>query len=229
MSDLSAFRHSAAAMRSRGAAFGGTFVKFNGESGDWSFKKDRETTVINGRRLVADVSDLLLGWQKFEDDKPIYAGTGRVRDGHLPPARATLDAQDKKRWRNNLDPWSLTHYLALGDLETSEQFVFTTSSAGGRDCLAILQDAFCDHNEERDGTEYEWPVVELASTNYVNSFGKKIFVPCLDILGWAPPPNGFKAIKPPADATKAIELNKMLALPMKKELAHDDMDDSIPF
>jgi hypothetical protein len=235
MTDFSVFRQSAAGMRSRAAAFAGfIFTKFNSETGNWlaGGGSKGEPTIINGRRLLAAVPDLLVGWQKFEDNKPIHVGIGRVRDSHVPPTRDTLDDNDSKRWRKkDVDPWALTWYLALYDLETRETFVFTTGTSGGKDALAELQDAFADHNESADTVE--WPLVELGSDNYTNSFGKMIYRPQLNNVGWEPSPIGFKSISQPPD-TSLITRKPALA-PIKSGGNNGyggrdhDMDDEIPF
>jgi hypothetical protein len=222
--NLTAFRTSANTMRSGEArAFDGDFVSFNGETGGWRAGKNK--TDIDGRQLVADVFDLLLGWQKYKEKekKTVYAGCGFVRDGHQPSKRNELDERDSTYWqRHNKDPWQLNYYLAMGDPETREQFIYSTNSGGGKNALAALQTAFADHNEDRAPDNYEWPVVELASDSYVNSMDKKIFKPIFDIVSWEKPPAWFRPPKPPATtiAAGAIE---------HKPDSNNDPDDGVGF
>jgi hypothetical protein len=198
--------------------FDGDFVSFNGESGGWKAGKNK--TVIDGRQLVADIYDLIVGWQAYRDDKFIYAGHGLARDNHEPPPREQLDENDKRFWRNEQDRWRLTYYLALHDPATREQFIFSTSSGGGKDALANLQEAFADHNEERAADDYEWPFVELASDSYVNTYGKKIFKPIFETVSWVKPPPAFRLPKPPASTAVTADFTRRPALehrPAKEE------------
>jgi hypothetical protein len=221
MNDLSIFRRAAAEMRS-GSGFTGEFLKFSGEDGHWTCGKDK--TTVDDRKLIVAVPDLLVGWQKFKDKQSISYGIGRIADGHIPPPRDELDENDEKRWRNKRDPWQLTYFLGCFDPETQPQFVFATTSAGGRDALANLQDAFVKHNEVRATVPWQWPLIELSSDSYINSFGKKIFVPIFHVLSWSDPPAGFKAIQPPA-TTPLIATKSNGSDPPSR----DEMDDDIPF
>jgi hypothetical protein len=252
--DLFALRKSASEMRSAGGrSFDGDFAAFNGETGEW--KAGKAKTVINGRQAVADVYDLMLGWQKFKDKKFVYCGIGFVRNGHQPPARELLDERDEALWSSDKDPWQLCHYLAMFDPETREQFVFTTSSAGGKDALAELQDAFADHNEALAPGAREWPIVELAGDSYVNSYGKTIHKPIFDVVGWCAPPPAFRQPRVPPSAplpgaiehqpTEAkpapavqpdVDFGAPAAKPKQKQKQKqktvafgDDLDDEIPF
>jgi hypothetical protein len=122
---------------------------------------------------------------------------------------------------------ALTYYLPLFDPETREQFIYTTSSLGGKDALAVLQDAFADHNEGR--AQYELPVVELASDSYINQYDKKIFKPIFDIVDWCEMPPAFRAPKLPPSATlPAIEHHPNEATHKPDEVTRDP-DDEIPF
>jgi hypothetical protein len=230
MNDLSAFRVSASKMRSSERAFDGDFVSFKHDSGQWAAGKAK--TDLSGRRLVADVNNLILGYQKYKDDKFVYAGHGFVRDGHQPPARQLLDERNEGRWKNNKDPWALTYYLSLFDPETREQFIYTTSSLGGKDALAVLQDAFADHNEGK--AQYELPIVDLAGDSYVNQYDKTIFKPIFDIGGWCEAPPAFRAPKLPPSTAMPLTIehksSEEEASPGKPaSIKPDGPDDEIPF
>jgi hypothetical protein len=226
--DLTAFRTSASTMRSGEArAFDGDFVTFKHDSGEWLAGKAK--TDLSGRRLVAAVFHLILAWQKYQDQdgksgKYVYAGAGFVRDNHKLVPREQLDERNKDRWKNDQDPWAPTYYSAKFDPETREQFVWTTNSGGGKDALAVLQDAFADHNEGRALTDYEWPIVELGSDWYINSYKKKIFKPILDNVGWCKPPAAFRLPKPPATSTRLRVIK-----PGEVPSPSGDPDDEIPF
>jgi len=236
MSYLSSFRQSANRMRSgEGRIFDGDFVSFNGENGGWKAGKDKVD--IDGHHVIAAVNDLIVGWQNYRDDKFEYVGHGFVRDRHEPPLREELDDADERYWKNKQDPWKLTYYLAMFNPETRRHFVFSTSSGGGKDALANLQEAFADHNEGRALEDYELPLVELASDSYVNSYGKKIHKPVFEIIGWVKAPQSFRLQKPPAATVMTLaEITKPAiehkAAKGKKESAASkpkpDFDDGVP-
>ena len=80
MNEMSAFRSSASKMRSSERVFDGDFLSFKHEVGAWLAGKAK--TDLSGRQFVADVHDLIVGWQKYRDDKFVYIGHGFVRDDH---------------------------------------------------------------------------------------------------------------------------------------------------
>jgi hypothetical protein len=223
MNDLSAFRASANKMRSSTRAFDGDFVSFKND-GQWLAGKAKKD--LGDRRLVADVYNLIHGWQKYKDEKYVYAGHSFVRDNKQLLARDKLDERNDNLWKNkNEDPWKPTYYLGMFDPETREQFIYTTSTLGGKDALAVLQDAFADHNEAK--AQYELPIIELASDSYINQQKKTIFKPIFDNVGWCERPPTFRALKLPASALPpAIEHKPGEA---KAQQQRGDMDDENPF
>jgi hypothetical protein len=222
--DLSAFRESAAQMKTR-EGFGGTFVNFNGETGHWTIGSGDNKKIVEGRRLVVGVSLLMVGWQKFVSNKPFYDDVGFVRNRHQPRPRKELGDLNRTHWRNDVDPWQPTYFLAALDPETREHFMFATNSGGGKDALSDLQTAFADHNEARPDKVEQWPFVELSSESYINSFGKKIHKPLFEILDWLDPPPNFQAVTPPATTVPKIEHKPGAATSGDGA----EIDDEIPF
>jgi hypothetical protein len=234
MNDLSGLRDAARAMRSHVAFEGYKFVRCNGETGKWLTGNKAKAVEIGGRKFIADPRNALVTWLRFDaDGKPQYAGAGRLIDKHEPPARETLGDLNKSRWKNGVDPWRLTLMLALTDPATLERYIYSTDSGGGRDALGVLLDSYCDHNAAAaDEMAEQVPLVELASDSYVNSFGKRIHTPQLDILEWVDPPDALllKRLKPPPSPLPAGSpaLKLVPALPVAKN-GGGEMDDEIPF
>ena len=237
MSDLSAFRNAAAAMRSR-EGFGGAIINFNHERGEWTTGSGEKKTIIDGRTLVAGFSLILFGWQKFADKRPVYADVGFVRDRHEPCARDALDDREKFTWRNGVDPWKQTYFLPALDAEAHQHFMIVTNSVTGKDALAMLQIAFVEHNETRPDRPPQWPIVALANDgSFESQHGKKIWKPLYEIVSWTDPPPNFQAVTPPP-AAAAIEHAKGNGAATATELplatanqkpAGNEMDDEIPF
>jgi hypothetical protein len=211
MNDLSAYREIASALRSRVEGFDGfTHASFNGETGKYRAGKNK--TDISGKRFVAGAHNVISGWQNYSagDRKFYYGGHSYVRDGEEPLLRAQLPDRNEAYWlKSGQDPWSFCFYLPLFDEETREHLILTTSSSGGKDAVSDLIMAFADHNDGRDPTDYEWPIVELSSDSYINTHDKRIFKPIFDIVGWIKPPAAFRLPKPPATTAKVRTIEEI--------------------
>jgi DNA (cytosine-5)-methyltransferase 1 len=214
--NTSAFREMAAAMRSK-IGFDGIMLLF--KKGRWTAGKD--AIEMNDEELVALVDQSMLGWCKWEDRKPVDYHVGFVRDRYKPPKRSELGANDSSRWeKRDIDPWQFTFFLPLADPDGS-LYIFSTTSRGGRDALADLQEAYADH-EERDAGKA--PRVALSVGRYRHpSFGE-VETPVFKIINWVDPP-AIRPIRPPASLSLAI------AQPAAIEHKRSEVDDAddIPF
>jgi hypothetical protein len=201
------FREMANAMRTK-QAFDGTMLKFS--KGAWTAGKDGID--MNGRELIALVDRLMFGWVKWEDRRPIY-DVGLVAERFKPRKRAELGDLDRSLWERDQDPWQMTFILPLSSPQSDELFFYNTTSRGGRDCLANLQEAFADHREAYPDEAHKLPVVQLARDHYPHPEYGRVETPVLDLMYWVEPPE-VKAIKPPAPlpiehvATPRIEHRK---------------------
>jgi hypothetical protein len=232
------FREVAAAMRSR-PGFDGTNVKFSQEAG-WLAGKDNES--LNDAELLARANDVMFGWVLWLDKKPADYQVGFVRNRYQPPRRDQLGHTDKKRWRNQRDdPWQFTFFLPLLSVESGALFTYSTTSQGGKDCLANLLDAYANNKEQHLEDAHKLPLVALARDSYVHpSYGKKIATPLLDIVKWVEPPADLKPIMPPASSNlllldsgggnaKLIEHDDAKSEFGSENPSSDALDDEIPF
>jgi hypothetical protein len=82
-------------------------------------------------------------------------------------------------------------------------------SAGGKDALANLQEAFADKRQLHPKDADKLPLVSLSGDHYSHPEYGRVETPVFDIERWVDPPGGMKAIKPPAPASTflAIEHN----------------------
>jgi hypothetical protein len=176
--------------------FEATVLKCNGDTGEWTAGK--KNTPMNGKKLVADITDLMKGWLSFKDGKPIYAVV-RVEDRISLPRREGLGDTDERLWgEKQEDPWKKVMVVPFFDLETRETFIFSTTTEGGTGAVGSLVNAFTVEQHERPKTVPTLPVVELDNDDYVNKKnGKRIFTPVLDIIGWTDRPVGVKRSLPP--------------------------------
>jgi hypothetical protein len=115
-------------------------------------------------------------------------------------------------------------------------FTYSTTSGGGRDCLANLLDAWVQNKMAHPEDANKLPMVTLSSDSYVHSEYGKINVPMLEIDEWVEPPANLKSVIPPASSSalmlvdqgggggKLIEHHEQ-----ESENPGSDFDDDIPY
>lgn len=169
------------------AASGGTFLKFN--RGEWQVGQNGDETPL-GRRLVANMAELSIGWIRWVDGKPADRRMGLLAQGHKPERRDELGHTDQTLWEVETDgenagtpkdPWSFTNELPLADPQTGEQLTFAASSKGGINCIGNLCKAYGREYRQRGDMV---PVLELARDSYMHPKYKKTYVPILNIIDW---------------------------------------------
>jgi hypothetical protein len=142
-----------------------------------------------GTRLVALVDQTLVGWQKWEDNKPVDQKIGLLSEGFKPPQRDELGDDDQDMWETNSngkprDPWQFTNMLVMQDVEDkSTMYTFATTSRGGLDAIADLCRVYGRNVRSQPG---RYPIVALKSDSYTHGnkeFGK-IKVPIFEVVGW---------------------------------------------
>lgn len=189
--DTDPFREMAAALHSR-QGFAGTMTKFSKESG-WLAGKEDES--LNGAQLLALVNDMMRGLVLWLEKKPVDYHVGFVPDRYSPPRRDQLGHTDKLRWRrDNEDPWQATVFLPLLDINNdNELFIYSTTSQGGRDCLANLLDAYVQNKQAHPEDINKLPFVMLSRDHYIHPNYGKIATPMLEIDQWVEPPANLNA------------------------------------
>jgi len=165
----------------------GKLLKFS--KGDWLAGKD-EDEVPAGTRFVANMGELLTGWQRWEDNKPTDMVMGKVMERFQAPRRNELGDMDREQWEvdgtgKERDPWQRTNYLLMKGANDGELYTFTTSSKGGLDAVARLCKDYAPFMAQKPS---EWPVIEIGHDSYAHpnkDFGR-IKVPTFKIVGFAP-------------------------------------------
>lgn len=164
----------------------GDFLKFS--KGDWLYGRNSEE-MDRGTRLVANVLELKVGWQRWEGGKPTDTNMGRVMDAFVPPVRASLGDNDKEMWEIDpgtgqpRDPWQLTNTLILKAEKGDELYTFSTSSKGGIGAIGKLAGEFGKHMRARPS---ELPIIALEVDSYAhpNKALGRIKTPVLKLVGW---------------------------------------------
>lgn len=165
------------------AAQGGAFLKFS--KGEWLLGQNDEEVTL-GRKLVASMEDMSIGWIRWDDGKPAERRLGLLSQGFKAEPRDQLGYTDQSLWdtdENNKpkDPWNFTNEIPMADPETGEQMTFSASSKGGIGCIGNLCKAYGRERAARAGLV---PVLELGRDSYMHPIYKKTYVPVLTIVSW---------------------------------------------
>jgi hypothetical protein len=119
----------------------GTLIKFN--KGDWVTGDDED--LEENLELVANMDQLMVGWIKWVDNRPVEQIMGAVADNYQPQPRNALGDLDQGDWEMDeqgraRDPWQFSNYIVMKEpgQAASEEFLYTfaTSSKGGLGALA---------------------------------------------------------------------------------------------
>jgi hypothetical protein len=167
----------------------GDLLKFN--KGDWLLGQDEEEVDV-GTKFVASMDNLLVGWVKWQDNKPVEQIMGKVAEGYSPPKRDSLGDTDKEQWEIGTDgkardPWQFSNQMLLKPVgekySTDVAITFVTSSRGGIGAVGELCKKFGKEMRTREGQN---PIVELGvdSYNHPNKEFGRIKTPVLDLVGW---------------------------------------------
>jgi hypothetical protein len=194
-------------------AFVGDLLKFN--KGDYLAGQNNRDIPI-GTQMVANMDSVKIGWEKWEDGRPVEQRMGLVVENFKPARRAELGDNDRELWRIDesgkpRDPWNFTNHLVLAAADDGELFTFATSTKGG---LGAIGELCKTYGAEMHQHPDEWPVIELDVDSYAHSDKTlgRIKIPVLTIVGWTPkdgeappPPNP----KPAPKVTKPAALARI--------------------
>lgn len=157
------------------------FTKF----GEYAAGKDG-TPVALGTQMIALMREYQIGWIKWVNNRPVERSMGRLSDPryHKKTRAQVEDGEDPSTWELNAkgeraSPWRETCELPLLKVGTTEFFVFSTSSLGGRKACGELARAYKLH-----GKLDVFPVIGLQTSSYIHPIYKKIINPKFDVVGW---------------------------------------------
>lgn len=167
----------------------GSLLKFS--KGDWLLGQD-ETEVSTGTRYVVSMDNLLVGWTKWSNNKPIDEVMGRVVDGWAIPKRDTLGDLDKEQWEMDnqgklRDPWVFNNRVLFKPVgkkySTDVAITFITNSQGGLKAMGELSKRY---GQEMSSHEGQNPIIEIGTDayNHPNKEYGRIKVPVITLVGW---------------------------------------------
>lgn len=167
----------------------GKLLKFT--KGDYLAGEDN-VDVPAGTEMMANLDELMVGWIRWHDNKPVEQIMGKISDGYQPPRRDTLGDHNEDLWEvdNNgeaRDPWQLSNYLIMktpGKNTEDDLYTFAASSQGSLKAVGIL----CQTYGKRIRTNAdEFPIIALKVGSYDHpkkAYGRIKF-PKLEVVRWA--------------------------------------------
>lgn len=166
----------------------GQLLKF--AKGDW-FAGEHNEQVEPGTEYIANVNEVLIGWIRWQDNKPTDHIMGKVLEGYKPLARGDLGDLDKGEWEiddktgKERDPWQESAYMLLKGTSDGELYTFAASSRGARDSVARLLRAYGLVMSQRPD---DFPVVAISGDSYEHKDRSRgrIKYPVFTIVDWAP-------------------------------------------
>jgi len=161
----------------------GDILKFS--KGDWSAGQN-DDEIDEGTQFVAVMDELLIGWVKWEGGRPSEHRMGKLAEGFRPAKRADLGDTDEGDWETDnigkpRDPWQLTNYLILKEVEGDRLFTFAPSSRGGLSAIGQLCDVYGRMLRQKPD---QFPVIEIGTSSYKHDSYGKVKVPVLKVVGW---------------------------------------------
>ena len=169
------------------AAFGiasqtAPFLKF--VKGVFKFGADDETLEI-GTLLVPNMDELKSGFLKWDDGEPVGELMGLVGERKI-PTRSDCGDLDHALWPTDQngdrkDPWQVVNTLPMKDINTSEQYVYTTGSHGGISAIGKLA---TQYSRQRIHHRDQLPVIKIGTSSYRHKAYGDVAVPTFIIVKW---------------------------------------------
>lgn len=172
----------------------GNLLKFS-KFGEWTAGQD-DVEIDEGTKFVALMDEIMLGWVKWWEGRPVEHEMGRLADNYQPAKRPDLGDNDETQWErdkkgNPRDPWQKTNYLILKAVDSDDLYTFAPSSQGGLTSVGVLSETYGKAMRARPD---QFPIVALESSNYKHKEFGKIFKPVLRVVGWAPKAEAMAAL-----------------------------------
>lgn len=165
-----------------GAGSGSLYLKFDGNTGIYSYGKDNEE-LKKGTKLALNHREIKRGYICWNNKEVMEEIMIRVTDGK-PPAKGSLT--DHGPYKKKQDGWREQASFEMRDVEDGTQFQFKTSSKGGNIAVGNLIRDFGKGFAMHPG---EVAIIELQSVSFEakdedgDSIGKK-YAPLFKIVGW---------------------------------------------
>lgn len=172
----------AAAADDMGAS-GAVYMKFNGNTGEYSFGAEAEE-LPEGTRLAVNMRNFRRGYICWKDEEVVDEIMVKVIDGNPPAEHQLPDHGPYSDDPDDNEGWSEQAAVDFRSVEDGREFVFKTSSKSGRRALGQLLKDYARQYKVHEG---ELPIIELATQSWMpkeKKHGKK-YSPVFKIVDWA--------------------------------------------
>jgi hypothetical protein len=161
-----------------------------------------------GTRMLVNTDQMLDGWIRWEDNRPVEQVMGLISEGFQLPDRDTLghgytpgggrDEVDESEWESDpsgrkRDPWQHTYYMLMREVRDGKPvmdddalYTFTTGSFGGRKAVELFCKDFAKWERARPD---DFPVITLGWDQYEH-----------EQFGWVKEPKFARGFITSADA-----------------------------
>jgi hypothetical protein len=202
----------------------GKMLRFS--KGDWLVNKDDK--VDTGTKFTVNLDELLAGWIKWLDSKPVEHLMVPIASGAMPKLRPELGDLDQALWERDRqgtpkDPWQFTNYLPMLD-ERGELYTFTTSSRGGIGAIARLGRQYAKHRRRHPDV---FPLIAINNDSYQHKIKElgRIKFPVFEPAGYVSKTDFLAALATAGYASA----NTNTDVEPESEGPEDDFNDAIPY
>jgi hypothetical protein len=160
----------------------GTYLKFNGNSGEFTYGAEAEELEL-GTKLAVDMNSFRRGWICWVNEEVVEEIMVRVVDGKPPEKHELTDHGPYVVTEERKDGWTEQAAVTLRDIETGKEFIFKHSSLSALRALGQLLKDFAKDYKNHPG---ELPIVELDTSSFIpknKKYGKK-YSPKFNIVEW---------------------------------------------
>jgi hypothetical protein len=162
-------------------------LKYDGQKNIWHCKGS--SMDLTGTLMACLGHKMAHGWVKFVNKEATDRKISWIYDDL--PLREELGDMDQSKWLPGLDgkpqnPWLLSYYVPLYDLETKTQFVWITNNKGGKAEVKNIRGLFAGGLRDNPPECLMVPVVELQGREIHTKFGSTVFWPQLWVDRWVP-------------------------------------------
>ena len=162
----------------------GTYLKFNGKTGEFTYGQAAEE-LPEGSQLAVDMNQAKWGWICWMDSEVKEERMKRVIDGDPDNEGDLPDYGPYTKYEDGSeDGWSKQRLLVFRDIVSGAEFLFKTSSGSGIRAFGALMK---DYGRQYKAHPGEIPIVTVSVSSFIPKNKKigKVYAPEFKITGWA--------------------------------------------
>lgn len=170
--------------RGSGSKIQGQLLKFT--KGEWLAGQDNKE-IEEGTEFIVNMDQVLIGWQRWEDNRPAEQVMGLLSKGYKAPDRSSLGHDDQRDWEPNpdgtpKDPWQKSNLVLMKGVEDGELYTFATQSGTG---IWAIKELCEKYGEVLFTRPDEYPIVSIHTKPWKHVKFGRMHKPEFKIVGWA--------------------------------------------